>query len=253
MAPPYVPRSTTTSSSSTNGLGVAGFVCSMVGLLCTGGIVSPVGLILSLVALGRPPRGLAIAGAIIGAIGSCGIIALAITAPVVVLVALAAVGASAAAGGLAAMFGPQIETQVELAVLDMRLQRYEQQNGKLPASLAEVSTSTDPSRPDITDPWGNPYQYVPVPTAAGRPFRLFSMGEDAVSGTPDDIEGGQFTRIPQRGTTPPASSPAPPVSPAREQPAPSETAPDEAEPTEPEESAEPESTEPESAPTEAPG
>ncbi|HMN95116.1 MAG TPA: hypothetical protein PKC43_02005 [Phycisphaerales bacterium] len=54
-----------------NALGTAGFVVALLGLF-TGGVLSPIGMILSLFALGREPRGLAIAGAILGFIGSCG-------------------------------------------------------------------------------------------------------------------------------------------------------------------------------------
>ena len=53
-----------------NGLGVAGFVLSLLGFLGTCGLLSPIGLILSLIALRKQPRGLAIAGVIIGAVGS---------------------------------------------------------------------------------------------------------------------------------------------------------------------------------------
>ena len=45
----------------TNGLGVAGFVVSLAGLLLTGGLLSPVGVVISLIALGRRPRGFAVA------------------------------------------------------------------------------------------------------------------------------------------------------------------------------------------------
>lgn len=48
----------------TNGLAVAGFVVSLASLL-TCGLASPVGLLLSLGALGKRPRGLALAGVLI--------------------------------------------------------------------------------------------------------------------------------------------------------------------------------------------
>ncbi len=53
-----------------NGLGVAGFVVSLVGFLVCGGLVCPIGVIMSAVALGREPKGFAIAGLIIGLLGS---------------------------------------------------------------------------------------------------------------------------------------------------------------------------------------
>src|SRR5437773_6109506 len=53
----------------TNGLGVAGFVTSLIGVV-TCGFLSPIGLLFSLVGLTRRPRGLAIAGTVLGALGS---------------------------------------------------------------------------------------------------------------------------------------------------------------------------------------
>ncbi len=65
-----------------NGMAVGGFVCSLIGLLlCCGGIVSIVGLILSIIGLNKSKqlngagKGLAIAGIILGAIGVlCGVL-----------------------------------------------------------------------------------------------------------------------------------------------------------------------------------
>ncbi len=52
-----------------NGLGVAGFVVSLVGVF-TLGLLCPVGLLLSLMALLRSPRGFAFAGVVIGLLGT---------------------------------------------------------------------------------------------------------------------------------------------------------------------------------------
>lgn len=57
-----------------NDLGVAGFV-SLLGLL-TCGCIAPLGLLLSVMALSKQPRGLAIAGTVIGTIGSLWVFAL---------------------------------------------------------------------------------------------------------------------------------------------------------------------------------
>jgi len=54
---------------STNGLGTAGFIISLFGLL-TCGILAPIGLMFSLVGLVKAPRGFAIAGSVLGALGS---------------------------------------------------------------------------------------------------------------------------------------------------------------------------------------
>jgi len=52
-----------------NGLAVAGFVFSIIGVL-TCGCLSPIGLVLSAIGLAYQPRGLAVAGCILGGIGS---------------------------------------------------------------------------------------------------------------------------------------------------------------------------------------
>jgi Na+-driven multidrug efflux pump len=52
-----------------NGLGIAGFVVSLVGLIPCG-LLCPLGALLSLIAVFRQPRGFAIAGLIIGTLGS---------------------------------------------------------------------------------------------------------------------------------------------------------------------------------------
>jgi|GEM_PF-330383 len=53
----------------TNGLGVAGFVISLIGFVSCG-FVCPIGAIISAFALKKEPKGMAIAGLIIGIIGS---------------------------------------------------------------------------------------------------------------------------------------------------------------------------------------
>lgn len=66
----YPPQPDYAPQPQSNGLGLAGFIVSLSGTLLTCGVVAPVGLILSLVALRKEPRGFAIAGAVIGAIGT---------------------------------------------------------------------------------------------------------------------------------------------------------------------------------------
>ena len=52
-----------------NGMGVAGFVVSLIGLVGTCGLLCPLGFLFSLIGLGKEPRGLAIAGTVIGGVG----------------------------------------------------------------------------------------------------------------------------------------------------------------------------------------
>ena len=72
-APQYAPAA----KQDSNGMAIGGFVCSLVGLLlCCGGIVSIIGLVLSIIGLSKSKqmngsgKGLAIAGIIIGALGA---------------------------------------------------------------------------------------------------------------------------------------------------------------------------------------
>ncbi len=62
-----------------NILGLVGFIVSLFGLLCTCGLLCPIGLLVSLIAAFKPPRGFAIAGLVIGFLGTVGIIAVALS------------------------------------------------------------------------------------------------------------------------------------------------------------------------------
>ncbi len=189
-----------------NGLGIAGFVISLVGL-CSGGLLSPIGLILSIIALRREPRGLAIAGVVIGALGSCGIILSLIFVPLILIGVLIAVGASAAAVGLAAAIGgPELEAAVEMQILSALVEKFEDREGRLPLALADVVDSNATTSGLLRDPWGNQYVYVIEPDGSG--FRIFSMGVDGIPGTADDIQRGEFD-WPPKSRTPTAPAPAP--------------------------------------------
>ncbi len=170
-----------------NGLGIAGFVCSLIGLLCSMGLLSPIGLILSIIALNRPPRGLAIAGVVLGALGSCGIILAAVFVPVAIAAVLAALGLTAAAVGLAALAGPEVESQFDMTILAINVENYKKQNnGALPATLVDAAKGVDPNSGLFKDPWKR--EYIFEPAQDGSSYRIYSAGEDGVPGTADDIE-----------------------------------------------------------------
>ncbi|MBC7834911.1 MAG: hypothetical protein H7Y88_07400 [Phycisphaerales bacterium] len=78
-----------------NGLGLAGFIVSLIGLISCG-ILSPIGLIMSWIAKSREPKGLAIAGVVLGLVGS---------AELILFLALGVFGMILAALGLAAGAG----------------------------------------------------------------------------------------------------------------------------------------------------
>ncbi|MGP1345977.1 MAG: type II secretion system protein GspG [Phycisphaerales bacterium] len=166
-----------------NTLGLAGFICALIGFACTGGLLSPIGLILSLIALKDRPKGFAIAGVVLGALGSCGIIITLLLFPVVILSVLVAAGVGV--GILAPLLGNESIAQFEMAALDRKIGMYEQANaGSLPPDLASLDGASEGL---LTDPWGNAYVFDPGTPGTDRPFLLFSKGEDGVAGTADDV------------------------------------------------------------------
>jgi type II secretory pathway pseudopilin PulG len=173
-APDYLP------AHETNGLGIAGFICSLVGIL-TGGILSPIGLILSLVALGKRPRGWAIAGTILGFVGSCGLIAILIGAVVLGLGALAAL-----VGLVLLTDADRVEVTRDMATIAVMIDGHEKENRYLPASLEvlDLPLST------MTDPWGKRYAYHLTDDDTG--FDLVSAGPDGSFGGEDDLA---FSRL----------------------------------------------------------
>jgi hypothetical protein len=162
----------------TNGLGIAGFVVSLVGLLGTGGLLCPIGLIMSLIALGRQPKGFAIAGVVIGLLGTCGglIVALAFGAAVLALLGITA------AVAFAALNDPQrMELTIDMANIDQAIKRIQGTSKYPPASLTELHLDAETLR----DPWGNAYVYVLRDKKPG--YDVLSSGKDGVAGTPDDV------------------------------------------------------------------
>ncbi len=158
-----------------NGLAVAGFVCSLVGVF-SAGLLCPIGLVLSLVALGRPgQRGFAIAGALIGAFGTM----------VGVLILIVAGAALLAFFGVAFLLlsGPEkLEVTADFVHLVVRVKAYEEEVGHLPDSLDALWIEEGRG----LDPWGQPYQYSIIP-GAKLGFDLLSAGPDGEISTDDDI------------------------------------------------------------------
>lgn len=159
-----------------NGLGLAGFICSLVGF-CTGGLLSPIGLILSLIALGKPPRGFAIAGVVIGALGSCGIIIAVLFFPLALIGMLGALGIGA---GLASLLGPDLEVRIDTIALQTAIADVQSDTGRIPISVDELTEIPEFLR---RDPWGRPYSIYQIPT---NDFVIVSYGEDGQPGTDDD-------------------------------------------------------------------
>lgn len=171
--------SSSQSTTESNGLGVAAFVIALIGFF-VGGLLSPVGLILGCVALGRRPRGFAIAAVIIGGLGTC------LGALVVVVVATVGLTALAVAMAAFAMSAEKIEVAVDMAAVAAEVSAHQSRTGAPPASLDELGL--DPGV--LTDPWNNQLRYALTEGTPG--FDLTSLGPDGQADTEDDIV---FSRI----------------------------------------------------------
>jgi hypothetical protein len=140
-------------------MGIAGFVISLVGIV-TCGLLSPLGLIFSLIGLGRQPKGLAIAGTVISALGT-----LLLAGTIIVLV----------------MGGGSIQALLTRGVVETAAQVIEEhraKEGELPAE--EEATELIGH---LTDAWGNELRYDP----AGDTFVIRSAGADGEFDTEDDV------------------------------------------------------------------
>ena len=204
----------------TNGLAIAGFVCSLLGIFGSCGLLSPIGLILSLVAIGREPRGFAIAGVVIGALGTCfmiPVVIVAIALPMLLLSVLIGLGLG---GTLTGIFGPEFSAKLEMAQIAGEIQTYQDDHTMLPITLDDLAIADVDLK---TDQWGHPYGYELG--ADGQSYRLFSVGPDGATGTADDIVANPDWVIhhdasdssSQTSPPPPPPSPPPPTgSPAPE-------------------------------------
>ncbi len=156
--------------------GIAGFVISVVGwAFC--GLLCPVGLIVSFFGLGREPRGLAIAGLVVGALGSLWLV----VAGVIAVTLFGALGfgvfaVAKSAGGLveALEMGADAD-EIRTAVFGRV------PPPMLPFSLHGLGLGVE----TLTDPWGTQYRYRPAADMAS--FHLRSAGPDTMFGTSDDV------------------------------------------------------------------
>lgn len=135
-----------------NPLGIVGFIFAF--------CISPLGLLLSLVALAWRPRGFAVAGVIVGLIGTViwGIL------------------------GTMGWFGRQgFMFIAEYEAISRSIESYSSaHNGELPPDLATAGITGDLT----LDPWGKEYRYQPA--ADGTSWTLTSAAYDGQFDTKDD-------------------------------------------------------------------
>ena len=174
-----------TATRDNNTIGLVGFVLSLVGLIgCCfqpAALVSLAGLILSIIGLSRRPRGLAIAGTILGIIGLAGVLI------IFLMVGVAIVAFVPLMIAIAALAGPEIETAVEQAILEQAVARYVDETGSIPVDLSQIPDLEEKLR---TDPWGTLYR-LDVIDPGTEDFLIRSAGEDKVFDTEDDITSDQ--------------------------------------------------------------
>jgi len=138
-----------------NPLGIVGFVLS---LLC---ITSPLGLLISLIALFKNPKGFAIAGVMLGMIGT------------------AIIGIAA---WIFMVFGTLILSMIQIGAdldeMQVDIENYVAANQELPASLDDIGWTG-------TDPWDNEYVYTL--DAETQVWSLRIIGPDGIAETDDDL------------------------------------------------------------------
>jgi len=139
-----------------NVLAIVGFVLAF--------CLPPIGLLLSVIAVFRAPRAFAIAGIIVGLIGSA-------------LVAMMVVGI--------ALYAPIMKAGVEVMTDGEKVRSAivgyaASNNDTAPPNLAALQLP----REFTQDPWGNAYVSTP---GTGDAWTLTSMGPDGAAGTADDF------------------------------------------------------------------
>ncbi|MBW3599526.1 MAG: hypothetical protein KY475_19915 [Planctomycetes bacterium] len=150
-----------------NRLGKTGLWTSVLGLV-TCGLLSPVGLFLSFAALGKKPRGAAMAGLLIGLLGSLWI---------AFLGSLAVGGAMSAAALEQARLAKR--TEISMVQAEGEVMSYKADVGRLPEGIEGNKLVLQ-----YTDAWQNPLRYDLEDD--GR-FAIRSAGPDTEFDTKDDL------------------------------------------------------------------
>lgn len=154
-----------------NILGIVGFILSLTCLL------SPIGLLVSFIALFKRPRGFAIAGCLVGVLFSIPHGYFAFSTIRIAMMSPAELTAEA--------------TKAELAAIFVAAERAKDELGTLPDSADQL----DLSESTATDYWGNPYR---LETGSGDSLVVISMGPDGILGTDDDFDLSDMLRNGQR-------------------------------------------------------
>ena len=151
-------------------------------------IVALLGLLVSLVALGKAPRGFAGMGVLVGLVGTA--VWMAITGIAIVGALALAVGAVLFGSAAFVLMQPEIiETSSDMVNVMIAAYEYKDKHGGMPEDLDSLGLSVSTT----TDPWGNPYRYVITDDELG--FDVISSGSDGIMGTDDDMALSYMDRV----------------------------------------------------------
>ena len=171
-----------------NGLGVFAFFVAFIGLFIPTGIVSLLGLVLGLVAIGRAPRGFATFAVILGLLGTAFWFVVVLAVAALALVGM--IGAGAGMVGAFMLTQPEVvESTTDMVNIAIAVQDHAQRHDEMPDDLEslELGVAT------LTDPWGIPYRVQLIDKDPG--FDILSSGADGEFDTDDDIRLSRLDRL----------------------------------------------------------
>ncbi|HQY88157.1 MAG TPA: DUF4190 domain-containing protein, partial [Tepidisphaeraceae bacterium] len=145
----------------TNGLGIAGFITSLVGLVSCG-ILSPIGFLLSLFGMFKRPRGFAIAGVVLGALGSF----------FMVFFGLAIVAGLVGLGAAGKAIGEEFTTMSNAVQASAMIEDSKKENGFLPSDKDGTALISGKQ-----DAWQNSFRYKKTGTET---YKIISAGNDGI-------------------------------------------------------------------------
>ena len=189
MDQPYVqPQVVVMPPRTGNALGVFGFLVALVGIFIPTGIISLLGLVLCLAAIGRSPRGFAIFGVILGLLGTLFWLIVMIGALILGLVA-AFIATVFVAGAFMLVQPEVVEVTTDMVNVAIEVQDYEQRNQEMPEDMDDLNLGIA----SATDPWGEPYHLVMIDDEPG--FDVISNGPDGKFDTFDDVKLSRLDRL----------------------------------------------------------
>lgn len=163
-----------------NQLGLIGFIVSILGLVFTCGVLSPIGLLISLAGLLSRPRGYAIAGVVTGLLGSLWIVLIAAAFWVMAAVGVAARPAIQEAF---VQFGEMATTVNKMVEAKAKVEEFRSKNERLPDGVEGNKLVAE-----FKDSKGNALRY----DVREDGYVIRSAGRDGKFETPDDLDSTQL-------------------------------------------------------------